>query len=297
MRLGRKKPVGVVLSAGLVAALGAALAAGTAPREDRTIYVTVLGGPGGGPMLDVTAGQFQVREDNVVRELTGIRAANEPVSTVLLLGTTRQATNAIQDIRKAVVDYATTHFSMNPQARLAIGEFAGQAVIKVPFTSSLDEIKKAVTRVIANTDGGSVMNEGLVAASQELAKENTPRKAIVTINMEPTDEFSQLNFELVADEVRKSGATVYSIQIASGTRRDAGREALLTALTTNSGGLRLTTMTPSALTNLLGSIASLSGVQYALTFSRPDGAPPATQTNVLVNREGARPLTNQWSGK
>jgi hypothetical protein len=141
------------------------------------------------------------------------------------------------------------------------------------------------------------LNEGLVEASKVLAKEATPRRVIVTINKEPAAEYSQIRLETVAEEVRKSGATVYSIQVLDGTRRDASRDQLLQALTTNSGGLKASIGSPTALQGLLNNIASLSGAQYAITIQRPDGSPAPKQTVIAVNREGARPLTNQWSGR
>lgn len=286
-----------LVSLALVATLGISLAARPADFEERTVYVTVLGGPGGGPMLDLNMSNFQVQEDNVVRQITGIRAANEPVAAVILYDSTPQAREMVQDMRKAVVDYATTLLSMNPESRVALAEFGGVAMITTPFTSSLDEIKKAAQKIVAKTDGGSLLNEGLVEVSRQLSLQETPRRVIVTVNKEPTAEYSQIRLETVAEEVRKSGATVYSIQILDGTRRDASRDQLLAALTTNSGGLKSSIGTPSAITNLLGSIASLSGAQYALTIQRPDGSPTPKQTIVNVNREGARALTNQWSGR
>jgi hypothetical protein len=297
MNAGLKKPLAGVLTAAFVAALGIAVTARTTAFEERTVYVTVLGGPGGGPMLDLNASNFQVQEDNVVREVTSIRAANEPVSAVLLYDTTPGAKDLVQDIRKAVLDYATTLLEMNPESRLALAEFGAVAMITTPFTSSLEEIRKAVPRIVAKTDGSSLLNEGLVEASKVLAKEATPRRVIVTINKEPAAEYSQIRLETVAEEVRKSGATVYSIQVLDGTRRDASRDQLLQALTTNSGGLKASIGSPTALQGLLNNIASLSGAQYAITIQRPDGSPAPKQTVIAVNREGARPLTNQWSGR
>jgi len=266
----------------------------TDAREERTVYVTVLG-PNGPIMEGLAPEEFRIFEDNVEREVTGLAPAEHPLSAVLMIDTTPDAEPYVQDMRKAVVDYARVLFGMSPNARLAIAEFAGVGMIAQRFTSSLEEIESHAQKIVANTQSAPVFNEGLMAAADELQRESTPRRVIVTINMEPTGENSTVRIPNVAAKVRDSGASVFSIAMQLGQERNANRDALLNGVTTNSGGLRMQINAITALEGLLGTIASISAAQWAVTFNRPDGAPVAEQTQAQVMRANVRVLTNMWS--
>jgi hypothetical protein len=276
-------------------------------RAERTIHVTVLG-PGGPVLEGISAGELRVREDNLEREVIGIKPAEEPMSVVLMVDTTAAAREVIQDLRKAVVDYASVLFSMSPGARLALAEFASVGMITQPFTSELEDIQSRANKIVANipmgtvgTDvstrpsSGSVFNEGLLAACDELEKESTSRRAIVTVNMEPTGEDSVVRIADVAARMRNCGATVFSVAILLSADRNANRDVLLNGITTNSGGLRMSINSVTALNGLLGTIAAISASQWAVTFARPDDAPAAELTQAVITRPGLRVLTNAWA--
>jgi hypothetical protein len=275
-------------------------------RAERTIHVSVLG-PGGPVLEGISAEELRVQEDNLEREVIGIKPAEEPLSVVLMVDTTAAARDVIQDLRKAVVDYASVLFSMSPGARLALAEFASVGMITQPFTSSLEHIQNRANKIVANipmgtvgTDvstrasSGSVFNEGLLAACDELDKESTQRRVIVTVNMEPTGEDSVVRIADVAARVRNCGATVFSVAILISADRNANRDVLLNGITANSGGLRMSINSVTALNGLLGTIAAISAAQWAVTFARPDGAAAAERTEAGITRPGFRVLTNAW---
>jgi len=293
-----KRSFSLATAAVVAATLGVAPLAGTPALEERTIFVTVLGANDSGPVLEgLSAANFSVMEDNVARKVTGLAAAADvPITAMLLIDTTRRSTNTVQDLRKGVVAYASQVLQINPQNQVGVIGFGGQANVLQAPTSNIEDITKMSTRIVANTDGSSVLNEAFMEASQVLQKVSTARKMIVTVNHEPADEFSQVPFPEVAKAVQASGATVYSISIVQGQKRDPGRESLLNALTNNSGGLYFGIGTPSGLVGVMQSLGFLAAVQYAVSFERPDGAAPAQQTVVQVNQPGMRALTNQWAG-
>ena len=120
---------------------------------------------------------------------------------------------------------------------------------------------------------------------------------ILIVNREPTPESSRLDSKLVAEDVRKSGASVWAISVRYGTRQDSNRDAMLKGLSANSGGMRLTLPNPTQLGDYLRSVAANTIVQYAVTFKRPADAPLSKTTTVKINRPGVTPLTLQWSDK
>ena len=110
-------------------------------------------------------------------------------------------------------------------------------------------------------------------ASKDLAKRPTPRKAIVTINMEPSGDQSTIQPRDVANEVMKSGAALWSISIQAGTNRNPTRDQLLGGLATNTGAMRQTIITSSALESWLKTYASCLTSQYVVSYKRPDATP------------------------
>lgn len=304
MKVRMKTPLALATVAGTIIALGTAPIAGH-DRDDafeaRTIYVNVMGGANGGPVLEgLAAGNFKVIEDNVERTVTGLAAAtNVPVAAMLLIDTTRLAgsRNTIQDFRKAVVSFATQLMSNVPNSQVGFLGFGGQATVIQPLTTNLEDIQKMSTRIVANTDGGSLLNEGLVEASRVLSGIEGHRKIMIVVHHEPQDEYSQLPFPEVARAVTESGATLHVVAIVPEQKTDPGREELMKALTANTGGLRFTIGTVSNLDGLFGNVAFLQAVQYAVSYERPDGAGPATQTVVQVDQPGMRVLFNQSAGQ
>jgi hypothetical protein len=142
-----------------------------------------------------------------------------------------------------------------------------------------------------------VSGEALTEASKLMAKVPSRRRVILIINREPTSEGGRLEPKLVAEEVRKGGASVWSVQVRYGTRQDANREAMLKGITNNSGGFRFLLQTPNPLPDYLKTVAANTIVQYAVTIKRPADAAPAKLTTVKVSRPGVSALTNMMSDK
>jgi hypothetical protein len=183
-----------------------------------------------------------------------------------------------------------------PESKIMLMEFGGAAQSRTPFTSNVAELEPVIPKLLPKASE-PVLNEALVEASKLLAKVPSRRRVILSINREPSPEGSRLDMKLVAEEVRKGGASIWGISVRYGTRQDANRETLLKGLAGNSGGIRLTLLTPVQLGDYLRSVAANTIVQYAVTFKRPPDALPAKMTTVSVARPGVRPLTLVWSDK
>lgn len=297
MRFGWTRSIGLTAAVIAGAALSTSPLAGAPAVEERTLYVNVMGA--NGPVLEgLSGGNFRVLEDGIVMEVTGLAPATAvPVSAMLMIDNTRAASSTVQDIRKAVVAYATQLLEGNPENEVGIYTFGSPAVVLQPLTSSLEDITRMANRIVANTDGSSLLNDGLVEAGKILGAVDNPRKVILMMNHEPAQEYSQVQFSEVAAAVQASGAQVHGVSIVRDNQRDPGREALVNALTSNSGGLYFGIGTPSGLIGVFESLAFLANVQYAVTYQRPDGAAAPKQTQVQVNIEGMKVLNNQWSGQ
>jgi VWFA-related protein len=286
-----------VLALGLVlASVAEPVGLSAAQSAARTVYVSVMDA-NGGPVGDMKQDEFSVKEDGAARTITKVERASEPIHYVIMVDTTPALGRAVNDLREAVKAFCTLLLSADPKTQFSFVEFGGAAMTVMDFTSEQAKIDASLSKLLPKPSE-SVLNEALVDVAKRLAAmPPTTRKVILTINMEPTIDATSTQARQVAEEVRKSGAIVWSVALQEGTRRDANRENLLKGLAANTGGRWVVLQGPSQ-TNLGGflrSIAANTFSQYAVTYTQGDGAKPAKITEVAVSRPGVLALSMKWS--
>ena len=180
-----------------------------------------------------------------------------------------------------------------------MAEFAGASVTTLDFTSKPEALEKTVTHLFPNQQGGAVLLESLTDASRKLVEKSTPRRAIVSIDFNSPEGSAERSLKKVAEEVRKSGATVWAISVRDATvpLRDAGssanlRETVLNAVTQQSGGLRLTTLNSTGLDGALRKVANSLTSQYTVSFMRPGNGSP--KSVAIETTKGLKVLLTTW---
>lgn len=270
-------------------ALGVAV---PAAQADRIIHVNVMDAETR-PVKDLTAADFIVREDGVVRDIVDVRVAGEPLIVSVVVDAPPEA----REIRIALSAFATELLSASPESQISIGEFGGPVTANARFTSSLSDFEKTIPKAIPRIDGASSLSQALVDAGRELATRPGARKAIVSINVEPSDDASPLRAKVVADQIQRSRASLWAISIVPGAARNQNRDLLLLGIANNSGGLRTTVPSLAALEPALRNVAQHMLFTYAVTFKPGESIGPAKPPHVLVNRQGAHAMTLIWPPK
>jgi hypothetical protein len=266
------------VSAAVLAWTGSPLAA-RAPQGHQVMAFVTVAAPATGPLKTLTAHDFVVREDNATREVTSAELSTDPLFVSVLVITTLPPSGVLgstQDLRTGLSNFMKTVQTGSPDAQIALTDVTGHAVTTVDFTAKTADLDKAILRLAPSSQAGAVMLEALVTTSKALAAKPAPRRAIVSINFN-VPEGSSMEPKSVADEIHKSGATLWSISIyQSGTDPNQAptREAVLNDMTTKSGGLHLQTFTPSALDSLLQGVANSLLSQYSITYARPGNGTP-----------------------
>jgi VWFA-related protein len=284
-----------VAGAALALALGVHAEEGL--QQSRTIFVSAMNGQAQ-PVSGLQPADFAVQEDNQLREITEVKEATEPAAVVLMIDTSKEATDFSNDIRTATAAFVNDLLGAAPQTQIALAEVGGAGMIAEQLTSDKARLLAALPKLAPKPRAGQVVNEGLVEASRTLAKAESPRRFIVVFNIEPGTEESTMAFQRIADEVRKSSAVVWSfaVQKPGNLDHNDGRNGLLEGLSNFTGGIRSTISTGPALENVLRVAALNIAHQYAVTFTRPDGK-AAERTAVMVKREGIIAKTLGWSPK
>jgi VWFA-related protein len=286
----------VVLALGLVlVAVAKPVGVSAAQSAERTIYVSVMDA-NAAPVPDMKQDEFSVKEDGVARTITKVDRASEPIHYVIMVDTTPNLSGAVNDLREGLKGFTTLLLSVDPKSQFSFVEFGGAGITVMDFTSEQAKIDASLGKLMPKPSE-SVLNEALVDVAKKLAAmPPTARKVIITINLEPTKESSNVLVKQVAEEVRKSGAIVWSVVLQEGTRRDANREGLLKGLTGNTGGRWIVLQGPARtnLGNLLRNIAANTFQQYAVTYTT-DPAKPAKITDVTVSRPGVVAMSMKWN--
>src|SRR5687768_11711671 len=107
-----------LLAVSMVSALGGAPQGGV----QKTALVTVVA-EAGGPVANLAAPDFIVREDRVTRDVVGVQPATEPLFITLLVDTIRPPAGVLaptQDLRRALTSFVTSIKGGNPDAQIAI---------------------------------------------------------------------------------------------------------------------------------------------------------------------------------
>ncbi len=254
---------------------------------DKSIFVSAVDASGA-PVKDLTVADFRAREDGTDREVVGLQPAADTLNIVMLADTTKNADTFIQDIRTSLTGFVKQVHAVSPEAQISLMEFGQAAVTVTPFTSSTADLEKGISKLVSRPDADSVLLEALIAANENLAKRPSPRRAIVILNMEPSNERSREDPKRIQESLRSSVAQLWAVSLQKGGLKNPTRDVVLGTLTRNTGGRREFLVAPSAAESVLKAYADTLTAQYELTYKRPESAKRPLAVQVGVLRQGVR---------
>ncbi|HEY2431105.1 MAG TPA: hypothetical protein VGI12_00430 [Vicinamibacterales bacterium] len=258
----------------------------------KSLFVTVLD-ENGRPAREFTANDVLVQEDGQDRPVVEVKPASQPISVAFLVDTAQGSRvtdhygtpeEYVRDLRVATSAFAHQLETLSPDAQITLMEFGQAAVTIVKYTFDLAEFDKGVNKIVSRAGVGSVLGEALAAANTELSARPNARRAIVSVNLEPSDEQSFENANPIKDAFRKSGAQLWALSVHRGDLKNAGRDVVLNDFARLSGGQRDFIVDISAMENILKAYANALAMQYEIVYTRPENA-----KNVKAVRVGTAP--------
>ncbi len=286
------RPFAVLAVGSLCGVVAAALAPSLAAQDraarstDRGMFVSVVD-KDGTPAVGLTAADFSVREDGVVREVVRAEKATEPITLAVLVDTSQAATRSIPDVRRALAGFVTRVAVRN---RVAIIGFGERPTVLTDYTRDGSRLEKGVNQIFPNAGSGSYLLQAVEETCDKLAKQDFDRAVIVAITA-GGPEFSDRNYLEVASVVRKSGATfdafVFNVErpnLADSGQRE--REMFIDAATSASGGQRVLLLSSMGIDGALARLADELANQYRITYGRPASMVPPQKIEVTVRRLG-----------
>ena len=266
-------------------AAGLVLVAVPRAASDKTIFVSALD-DNGAPVKGMTLADFRLREDGVDREISEVKPATQPLQIVLLADTTTAAQDILQDLRRSLSAFIKQVFAVTPDAPIKIMEFGQAAVTVAPYSTVPEDLEKAINRLVGKPNAQSVLLEALIAASNDLAKRPSRRRAIVSLNIEPNDEQSREEPRKIQESLQKSGAQLWAVSYQKGQLKNPQRDLVLNALTRSTGGQREFIVGISAIETVLKRYADALTLQYEVTYQRPEGKAQVVQVGTV--RQGVK---------
>lgn len=249
----------------------------------KSIFVSVLDTEGK-PVAGLTAADFAIREDNTDRKIVEVKPASQPIYIAMLVDTTTGAEEFVSNIREAFTGFATQVLAKSPASKLALWEF-GQAAVRIQdFTNDLAKLTEQTRRIFPKPNASSVLLEAVNDASNELANTPSPRRAIVILNLEPSEELSRQEPKKLDDALKRSHTQIWAVSLQKGTLKNPQRDIVLNTLVRNAGGTREYIVAGTAVPMQLARIADALTSQYEITYERPDGAAKIVQVGQRTGR-------------
>lgn len=252
-------------------------------QKQTTVFVTVVA-PSTGPIADLkpkdivsAGGKIEVKD--VVR-------ADEPLSIELVIDVSRPPLGVsypLEEVRAGLQTFVKTIRAGEPSARIGVIQVGNAAVPAVELGAPAAAVDKALGSLSAGPDtSGAVMIEGIQDASQKLANEPAPRRAIVSVDFGSTDSFPDTRVGGLVKDVMKTGVMVWAIAArapmentqtnGSSTAQYSVRENALNSMVKTNGGMRITIVAATGLNEQLKMIANTLLSQYELTIAGIDAA-------------------------
>ena len=245
------------------------------PDTTKTAFVAALDATGK-PLTTLTRADWGVREDGVDRSIVEAVRATEPLQLVILIDTTKAVQPVVGDVRTALATFVAAIRSGAPDTEIALVGFGGSSVPLADFGRSPADLDRAVQRLFPDERESSALLESIVDVAKTLARRQSPRRAIVAINQEGSTEAGNLSPQAVAEAVFNSGASFWSVSYRTKQTGTApqSRQIVLDALPQQAAGVHVLVNMPLALGANLTRVAEVLSAQYAVTYTRPDGATP-----------------------
>ncbi len=197
-----------------------------------------------------------------------------------------------QDFRRGLAAFVSTIKGGNPDAQIAILDYAGATVTAIDFTSEAPTLDRYIQRLFPNRQADAVLIDAVVEGARKLGDKPSPRRAIVVVDFNSRDASAVPAMQQAAEIVNKSGATVWTVSVRSTSASSSHREDVLNVVTRSSGGTRLTIVEPTGLEAMLKSVANSLLSQYTVTFTRPVNA--TVKSTQMETAKGGKVLLTPW---
>jgi len=205
----------VEVKAAIAALIGLAAIQATQFRSGvEAVRVDVLVVDGAKPVTDLTADDFEVRDNGVVQTIESVGISDVPISMMIALDTSESvAGHVLQELKEGVHAAAA---ALRPVDRAALISFSSDVRLTKDWAADTSIVPNALSRLRAS--GGTALWDATFAALMFF--DETPGvRRLVLIFSDGDDTSSWLARDAVLDKARRTDVVVYAIEIRDPYRR------------------------------------------------------------------------------
>jgi VWFA-related protein len=285
MTLSRRLAFALATAVALASVIGSSRTHAQAGDRERTLFVSALDEKGE-PIEMLAPGDVIVREDGVRREVLRVSRATEPIDIALLVDNSASADDSITHMRDALRRFTGKMAGNNQIALVAL---ADRPTILVDYTSDLKRLENGIGRLFPMSMSGMTLLDAIVEVSRGLGRRETPRVAIVAVINDGV-EFTNRYYRDVIEVLTTASAPLHAITVGNfhitGDEATRERAYVLDQGTRDSGGQRVTLLSPMGLTTALDKLARELSSQYKVIYGRPQSLIPPDKLEVTSARRG-----------
>ena len=254
------------------------------PRE-RTMYVSAVDDKGE-PVAGLGPNDFIIREDGAAREVLRVTRAMEPIDIASLVDDGAASDGVIPRVREGLTSFIS---AMSKGNQIAIVGLADRPKILVDYTQNMKRLQDGIGLLWPRSQSGTTLLDAIYEVALGLEKRDTPRAVIVPVITDGGD-FANRQFKQVTDEVKQAGAAIHAITVGTFAPSDdddlRNRARVLSEGTRQSGGQRVTLLTPSSVQQALERLGRELSSQYKVAYGRPESLIPPEKIDVSARRPG-----------
>lgn len=255
--------------------------------RELTLFVSAVD-DGGEPVAGLGPDAFIIHEDGVRREVLRVSRATEPIDIALLVDNSEAASDDILFLREALGRFVA---QMAPGNQIALITLADRPTIAADYTSDVGRLGEAVGRLFAMSQSGMTLLDAIWEVSRGLARRETPRAAIVAVFTDGP-EFTNRYHRDVTAAAREAGAVLHLVTLGrffhSEEHGIRERSFLLDSGPRETGGQRISLLSPNGLEPALERLARELSSQYKVVYGRPASFIPPERIEVASARAGVK---------
>ena len=258
--------------------------AAQAPREG-TMFVSAVDRDGE-PVAGLGPDAFVIREDGIRREVVRVSVAREPIDVAILVDNSAAVSDEITFFRNSLSKFVA---KMAPGNRVAVIALADRPTILVDYTNDTKRLSDAVGRLFPMTQSGMTLLDGIFETSRGLTRREAPRAVIIPVVTDGIEFTNRYSKDIVA-ALQDVHAALHMVTIGQFYHAEdhATRERsfLLDAGPRDSGGQRISLLSPHGLDDALQRLARELSAQYKVVYGRPQTLIAPKRAEVSSARAG-----------
>ena len=246
------------------------------------------------PVMGLQPEDFEVREDQTIREV--LRVSQNPTGRqiALLVDTSAFAESAVRDFRLGLNALIETLHQGN---EISLISYGGPPRILVEATGSRSRLEAGVGQIFAFGNSAAYLLDAMRETAQGFVQREAARPVMVVLTTEGLDH-SNADSSVVFRSLKAAGVALYAVVLRENALRRVGgspldrwrieRDLALSRGPALSGGRRRDLLTSMGVDSAMREIATEIRNQYLVVYSRPNMLIPPERIEVNVPRDGMR---------